>query len=289
MFLQNVVAMLSIGGWTGSRWFSTHVRTATNRTLFISSLLNVVKQYGLDGLEFEWDISPSWIFIPCWRDWYSWEYPAVQGIGCNEINSGDTHNFLVFLQELRNSTTGQNLVLSVAAGVTPWIDSTGSPSKNVSSFGDVLDLITIMNYDVASNSSFGAGSSSPLDDSCAPIYARSGSAKSAVAAWTSAGIPVHKLLLGVPSYSHSFVTLSPQPGGSGQTKAPEYPLYSSIKHQGDRWDVATSTDVCGKQGGFGGTFEYWGLIEEGFLNSDGSPREGIQYRFDNCSKTVRSC
>jgi chitinase len=157
----------------------------------------------------------------------------------------------------------------------------------VSSFGDVLDLISIMNYDVGSNSSFGAGSSSPLDDSCAPIHARSGSAKSAVAAWTSAGIPVQKLLLGVPSYSHSFVTLSSHPGGTGQTKAPEYPLYSSIKHQGDRWDVA-STDVCGKQWGFGGTFEYWGLIEGGFLYSDGSPREGIQYRFDNCSKTVGS-
>lgn len=157
----------------------------------------------------------------------------------------------------------------------------------MSDFGDVLDFISIMSYDIASNSSFGAGSSSPLDDSCAPISARLGSSRSAVAAWMSAGIPAHKLLLGVPSYGHSFITLSSQPGGSGQIDAPKYPLYSSNKPKGDRWD-ARGTDVCGRQQGFGGTYEYWGLIEGGFLHADGTPAAGIKYRFDDCSKTVSS-
>jgi len=37
--LQDVKALLSLGGWTGSRWFSTNVGTANNRTAFVKLLL----------------------------------------------------------------------------------------------------------------------------------------------------------------------------------------------------------------------------------------------------------
>lgn len=143
-----------------------------------------------------------------------------------------------------------------------------------------------MNYDIASNSSFGAGPSSPLDDSCAPVSAQRSSAKSAVSAWTASGFPKNQLVLGVPSYGHSFSIL---PGSGQSTSAlPLYPPYSTIKVHGDKWDsYENATDVCGVQVGAGGTYEYWGLMQGGFLNPDGSPQAGIQYRFDNCSKTVR--
>jgi chitinase len=38
----------------------------------------------------------------------------------------------------------------------------------------------------------------------------------------------------------------------------------------------------------GGIFNFWGLIEAGFLNADGIPASGIDYRFDECSQTVRA-
>ena len=47
------MAILSIGGWTGSQYFSTAVATPENQTLFVQAALDLVRTYGLDGLEFE--------------------------------------------------------------------------------------------------------------------------------------------------------------------------------------------------------------------------------------------
>jgi len=35
----------------------------------------------------------------------------------------------------------------------------------------------------------------------------------------------------------------------------------------------------------GGLFNFWGLIDGGFLNADGTPASGISYLFDQCSQT----
>ena len=48
------------------------------------------------------------------------------------------------------------------------------------------------------------GPNAPLNDTCAPAADQQGSAVSAVAAWTAAGMPAHKIVLGVASYGHSF-------------------------------------------------------------------------------------
>jgi chitinase len=48
-----VKAIVTIGGWTGGRWFSTDVGNAANRTAFVKTVLNFAKKYDLDGLDFE--------------------------------------------------------------------------------------------------------------------------------------------------------------------------------------------------------------------------------------------
>ena len=50
---QNVAAMITIGGWTGSQYFSTAVNSATNRTAFVQTVLQLVQKYDLDGVDFE--------------------------------------------------------------------------------------------------------------------------------------------------------------------------------------------------------------------------------------------
>jgi chitinase len=50
---NNVTISISIGGWTGSRFFSTATGSAQNRTLFVATLSNFVKKYMLDGIDFE--------------------------------------------------------------------------------------------------------------------------------------------------------------------------------------------------------------------------------------------
>lgn len=46
--------MLSIGGWTGSRYFSSAVATDANRTAFVEAIVGVVSEYKLDGIEIEY-------------------------------------------------------------------------------------------------------------------------------------------------------------------------------------------------------------------------------------------
>jgi chitinase len=50
---QNVLALMSVGGWGGSQYFSSSVATDANRTAFAKAVLDVVSQYNLDGVEFE--------------------------------------------------------------------------------------------------------------------------------------------------------------------------------------------------------------------------------------------
>ena len=46
-------------------------------------------------------------------------------------------------------------------------------------------------------------------------------------------------------------------------------------------------DACGVQiNRPGGIFNYWGLVEGGFLKADGNPAAGIDYVYDSCSQTV---
>lgn len=54
LWAQNVKALVSIGGWTGSRYFSTSLGSAANRTVFVKTCMDLINQYQLDGLDFEY-------------------------------------------------------------------------------------------------------------------------------------------------------------------------------------------------------------------------------------------
>ncbi|PPQ82606.1 hypothetical protein CVT25_007120 [Psilocybe cyanescens] len=264
---NGVDALLSIGGWTGSIYYSTAVGNAANRTTFVKAVLDMANKYALDGIDFDW------------------EYPSHQGIGCNTISDDDSANFLSFLQELRQDPEGAQLTLTAAVGLTPFAGPGGTPLSNVSAFADVLDHIAIMNYDVWGTWSADVGPNAPLNDSCAPVQA--GSATSAVKAWTDANFPVSKIVLGVAAYGHSFhVATSDAVDGSGAL-SPYPPFDKSQQPLGDS-DVPgapPSVDQCGNSVGVGGTFNFKGMVAAGFLDANGNAAPGIDYRFDNCSQT----
>lgn len=143
-----------------------------------------------------------------------------------------------------------------------------------------------MNYDVWGSWSASVGPNAPLDDSCAS--SPQGSAKSAIKAWTTAGFPAHKIILGVPAYGHSYhVDPSNAYDASGKLK-PYVPFDKSKQPAGDKWDATADggVDQCGNPDAVGGVFQFWGLIDGGFLAKNGKPAEGIHYTFDQCSQTV---
>ncbi|KAG5645440.1 hypothetical protein DXG03_006264 [Asterophora parasitica] len=265
---HNVKASLSIGGWTGSRWFSSNVGSAQNRTAFVKSVAWLVKKYNLDGIDFDW------------------EYPGKQGIGCNVVSPNDTANFLSFLQELRQGL-GTGVILTAATDTKPFPDASDAPSADIHALGEVLDYIIIMNYDIRSTPSTGAGPNSPLDDKCAPSDNQFGSAQSALRAWTNAGMPPDRIVLGAPMYGRSYRVPSSAAfaDDSNSTLASFPPYILNDQPTGDRWNGHGGLDVCGSYEAPGGSYAFWSLVEESYLNLDGTVKDGISYRYDNCSET----
>ncbi|KIY44386.1 glycoside hydrolase [Fistulina hepatica ATCC 64428] len=271
--LHDVKALLSIGGWTGSGYFSWAVGSAENRTTFKNTVLDLVNEYVLDGIDFDW------------------EYPGRQGEGCNVVSSDDSANFLTFLQELREDDTGADLILTAAVSLTPFVGSDGEAMSDVSAFADVLDHIAIMNYDVWGSWSPVVGPNAPLNDSCAPSDYQAGSAVSAVQAWTNTGFPSSQITLGVASYGHSYYVTNSNALDSNGTIKLWATFNASEQPKGDSEDLVISSGstiaIAMEQYGssYTGLFNFWGLVQGGFLNVEGKAAEGIYYRYDSCSKT----
>ncbi|KAL4078101.1 glycoside hydrolase family 18 protein [Scleroderma yunnanense] len=263
---NNVKALLTLGGWSGSVYWSSSVATAQNRSTFANNVAQFASAHNLDGIDFDW------------------EYPGKQGAGCNIVNSNDTANFLEFITELRQ--LAPNLTLSAAVSVLPFVDSTGNPMTDVSGFSKQLDWIEIMNYDVFGSFSTVTGPNAPLNDSCSSHP--SGSAVSAVAAWTKAGFSANQIVLGVPSYGHSFSVPSSTAAPSGNQLEIYTSFSSSNTPQGDAWDYIPpgTIDACtGQPEGPNGVFNFWAMVGYGYLNSDGSVASGMLSTFDQCSQT----
>ncbi|GAA94301.1 glycoside hydrolase family 18 protein [Mixia osmundae IAM 14324] len=183
----NTSVSLTIGGWTGSAYFSYDVGNAANRTAFAKVINATVAHYGFSGVDIDW------------------EYPGQQGNSGNVISPNDTANFALFLTTLR-SVLGAKPIISLAVSVGGLRDANGNALTTYSSFLSSVDYLMLMNYDVWGP--YGQGVSGPN----APLYACSAqtgnpfSAYQAVRYFTKAGWPASRLILGVPSYSHAFST-----------------------------------------------------------------------------------
>ncbi|KAL0939917.1 glycoside hydrolase family 18 protein [Colletotrichum truncatum] len=265
---KGVKALVSIGGWTGSRWFSTAFGSAENRTAFVKTCLDLVEKYSLDGLDFDW------------------EYPNRQGLGCNAINKDDTANFLTFLKELRQKQP-KELYLTAASSLFPWYDATGVSSVNgtLSGFADVLDYVMVMAYDIYGAWATTGGPNAPLAFGC-DSRNNQGGAKEGVEKWVNSGIPANKIVLAVAAYGHGFSVNSTSAFSGSNTLNAYPPQNSSNRFQGSSWDDDPRVDECGNASPPSGTYPFWSLIKEAnFLDETGKPRENIAYGFDNCSMT----
>jgi hypothetical protein len=90
-------ALVTIGGWSGSVYFSKLVATPANRTAFAKTLAKLVRDYDLDGIDIDW------------------EYPNNEGAG-NLFAVDDTENLYLMLKELRKDLGPSKRIV---ADVTP--------------------------------------------------------------------------------------------------------------------------------------------------------------------------
>ena len=279
--------------------------SAKNRTAFVKTVTEFAKKYHLDGLNFEYvppNNNNNNTFVSILNFFYlllfSWEYPTKTGVGCNTMNKDDTANFLSFLQELRLDPTGHKLILTASTPILPFSGPDGNPLTDVSGFAKVLNHIEIMNYDVWGSWSPTVGPNAPLNDTCATTANQEGSAVSAVQKWHAAGMPWKQIVLGVATYGHSFKVdktdaFEPESKNDPSFKpGPHsligpYPKFDSSAHpKGDSWDSGAGKDMCGNAVSPGGIINFWGMIKLGYLNPNGNFKQGIYFRYDNCSQTV---
>ncbi|TFY81173.1 hypothetical protein EWM64_g2839 [Hericium alpestre] len=91
----------------------------------------------------------------------------------------------------------------------------------------------------------------------------------------------------VPHIEHSMKITNPEQLKEHQYAVAAYPAFDkSLQPAGDSWDAtAGGVDQCGNPNVVGGVFDFWGLVQGGFLTANGTAASGIDYRYDNCSQT----
>lgn len=157
--------MLSIGGW-GSGRFSEMAASGSTRKAFAEDCLRVVEEFGLDGIDMDW------------------EYPTSSGSGISS-SPKDTDNFTRLIKELRGKFGEGRLLTLASAASAEYVDF-----KAIESY---VDFVNIMAYDMAV---------APRHHSALYESGISGGMTSdkAVKAHIAAGMPAEKLVLGMPFY-----------------------------------------------------------------------------------------
>ncbi|HDP1349748.1 TPA: chitinase, partial [Klebsiella pneumoniae] len=169
--------LLSVGGW-GARGFSGAAATAESRAVFIRSAQKIIQQYGLDGIDLDW------------------EFPVNGAWGLVASQPADRDNFTALLKSLREAVGEQKLV-TIAVGANAespksWVD--------VKAVAPVLNYINLMTYDMAYGTQY--FNSNLYDSSHWPTVAAADkySADFVVNNYLAAGLKPSQMNLGIGFY-----------------------------------------------------------------------------------------
>lgn len=159
--------MLSVGGW-GSGRFSEMVSDSVKRMAFAADCQRVVKQFGLDGIDIDW------------------EFPTSNMAGIS-ASPNDTKNYTLLMHDIRKAIGSRKLLTLASQAGAGYID--------FAAISPYIDFVNIMTYDMASPPNHHAS-----------LYRSEMtgwmSVDEAVKAHVTAGIPKNRLTLGIPFYGH---------------------------------------------------------------------------------------
>lgn len=159
--------LLSIGGW-GSGRFSEMAGLESNRKKFAKDCLRVIEELGLDGIDIDW------------------EYPTRNAAGISS-SPNDTKNYTLLMNEIR-SQLGKDKLLTLASVAN-------AANIDFKAVEPVINFVNIMSYDMGTPPNHQAGLYRSK-------YTAWLSVDEAVDAHLTAGIPMNKLVLGMPFYGH---------------------------------------------------------------------------------------
>lgn len=160
--------LLSIGGW-GSGNFSEMAADADNRLAFAKDCKRVIDEYGIDGIDIDW------------------EFPTSSSAGISS-SPEDTKNYNLMMRDIREAIGNDKLLTLATVCSADYIDFAG--------ILPYVDFVNIMAYDMENPPKHNA----PLYDSSK--FRGWFNCDKAVKAHLDKGVPASKLVLGMPFYGH---------------------------------------------------------------------------------------
>src|SRR5436190_10869453 len=211
----NVKVVMSLGGWTLSKYFSDVAATNASRQAFVRSCIDLIlegnlptggwpTQAGGDGVA-------AGLFDGIDIDW---EYPGIDPGNGADHSPADRHNATLLLQEFRRqldaygATTGKHYLLTadLPAGN---VNSTGS--FELAAVAQTTDWINLLTLDFHGSWDSWTDFNSPfsLDPKEPPVgggaIQSTWSTRGTVDYYLANGVPADKLVVGVPFYGKRYV------------------------------------------------------------------------------------
>ncbi|MEO6286160.1 MAG: glycoside hydrolase family 18 protein [Dyadobacter sp.] len=194
--------LISIGGWAWSENFSDAVLTDESRKIFAKSSVDIIKKYGLDGVDIDW------------------EYPGMMGEEGNVFRPEDKQNFTLMFKAIREELdllekeAGKEKLLTTAVpGFVEFLSVVEMGKAQ-----EFLDYVNLMTYDLFQGDTVVHHASLYPSD----IYKTTKSGDSAFKAFTAAGVPAGKLVMGLPFYGRMFTVAKLEKGLGQKQTAQEY-------------------------------------------------------------------
>jgi chitinase len=249
----NLKIVLSLGGWTYSKYFSDVAATAASRQKFVSSCVDMFLRgnlpTGIGGDPAGGPGTAAGIFDGFDLDW---EFPGVLGHVGNHVSASDTQNFTALLQEFRSELDafgaqngGKHYLLTAA--VSAGQDKIAK--IQASQVGGILDFADVMTYDMHGAWETTTNFQSPIHDSPSdPATPIKYNIDTSVSTWLNGGFPANKLMLGIPFYAR---------GWTGVPTGANHGLYQTASGPSSSFPFTQTPGVA----------DYKELVTAGLLNS----------------------
>lgn len=189
--------LISLGGWTGSKYFSDAVLTPEGRTKLAASCVDLWLKGNLPGLP---PGAGAGVFDGIDLDW---EWPGSAGNEGNIVRPEDKQNFTLFVAELRRQMKKVNRDSELTAFL-PAAATKIDAGFEVRKVFDQLDFATVQGYDLRGTWEPRTGHQANLfTDRRDPNPVRY-SVDRTVRDLVSRGAPKQKIVVGVPAYGQGW-------------------------------------------------------------------------------------
>jgi len=211
----NLRVVMSLGGFTGSTFFSDVALTPASRQQFVASCLDMFIKGNLPGAAAG---AAAGVFDGIDIDW---EWPATAAADGTHARPEDRQNFTLLLAEFRRQLDALGRQAQHHYVLTAFLPA--DPAKVAAGFEvpaifRSLDWATVQGYDLhgtwESTTNFQSALFSPKGDPATPTKF---SVDLAIQAYLSRHAPARKLVLGVPFYSRGWTGVANVNNGLFQT------------------------------------------------------------------------